>query len=86
MTLIKGCEQHLEGVGSFFQPPHSVKGLKDKTFEKLYHWFVKILEINETCIHPIIRTKNFDTSKKLGLNMCMKSLKTENDSSLECRK
>ena len=59
MTLIEGCEQHLKGVGSFFQPPHSVEGLKDKTFEKLYYCFAEILKINETYIHLHYQNKEF---------------------------
>ena len=59
MTLIGRCEQHLKDVSSFFQPPHSVEGLKDKTFEKLYYWFATILKINETYIHLHYQNEEF---------------------------
>ena len=74
MTLIEGCGQHREGDGSFFRLPHFVTVLKGKIVEKLCHWFVEILKMNETCIHPIVITKNFDISRKLSLNICMKNL------------
>ena len=66
MILIKGCEQHQEGDGSFFQPLHFTRGLEDKTIERLCNLFVEILEISEACTHPYCKGVRFLCWQKIG--------------------
>jgi len=56
MSLTLKYGPHQED-GDFFCPlPRFVGELKDMTFEIICHFSTRILEINEMCISPIVRT------------------------------
>src|ERR1044072_6191973 len=72
-------EKHQEDDDFFFRPHHFAVEWNDMTFEIKYHLFARILGINEMCTPPIVRAKNFNFGRKLGLNIGMKKSGSRED-------